>query len=75
MVRSTAADSESHDIALGDKLTDGGQLYLLVIRADGRHWRMDRAFGRNAAGSLKLLTLSLSSYPAITLIETRLRRD
>ncbi len=57
------------------KLTDGGQLYLLVSPAGGRHWRMNYAFGKNEAGNPKQLTLSLGSYPAMTLTEARKRRD
>jgi hypothetical protein len=43
-----------------------GQLYLLVSPAGGRHWRMNYAFGKNAAGNPKQLTLALGSYPAMT---------
>jgi hypothetical protein len=52
-----------------------GQLYLIVSPAGGRHWRMNYAFGKNAAGNPKQLTLALGSYPAMTLTEARKRRD
>lgn len=57
------------------RLGDSGQLYLQVSPAGGRHWRMNYTFGRNAAGKPAQKTLSFGSYPAVTLVEARRRRD
>lgn len=62
----------------GDKpyrVGDSGQLYLQVTPAGGKHWRMNYTFGRNAAGKPVQKTLSFGSYPAVTLLEARARRD
>lgn len=51
------------------KLTDGLGMYLLVNPAGGKLWRLDyRYFGKRK-------TLSLGSYPDVSLIEARSRRD
>ena len=57
------------------KLADSGQLYLFVTPAGGSHWRMNFAFGRNANGGAKQKTLSLGSYPSMTLSEARCQRN
>jgi integrase len=53
--------------AVGDKLTDGDGLYLLV-RATGKYWRLNYRF----QGKQK--TLALGVYPAVTLADARDRR-
>jgi integrase len=51
------------------KLTDGLGMYLLVNPAGGKLWRFDyRYFGKRK-------TLSLGSYPDVSLIDARSRRD
>lgn len=51
------------------KLSDGGQLYLLVNPSGSKLWRMDYAF----AGKRK--TLSFGAYPKVKLADARLLRD
>ena len=51
------------------KLTDAKGLYLYVSAAGGKSWRMDYNF----FGKRK--TLTLGSYPSLTLAEARSRRD
>lgn len=51
------------------KLTDGLGMYLLVNPAGGKLWRFDyRYFGKRK-------TLSLGSYPDVSLIDARSRRE
>jgi len=57
------------------KLSDGEQLYLHVSPAGGRSWRMNYQFGRNAAGKPVQKTLTIGSYPAISLKDAREARD
>ena len=57
------------------RLADANQLYLHVSPSGGRHWRMNYTYGRNAAGKPAQKTLSFGSYPAVTLVEARKRRD
>jgi len=57
------------------KLSDGEQLYLHVSPAGGRHWRMNYQFGRNANGKPLQKTLTIGSYPAISLRDAREARD
>lgn len=57
------------------KVSDGEQLYLLVTPVGGRSWRMNYQFGRNAAGKLAQKTLTIGSYPAISLRDARDARD
>lgn len=57
------------------KLTDGGQLYLHVSASGGRSWRMNYQFGRNAQGKPVQKTLTIGSYPAISLKDAREARD
>ncbi|APZ98040.1 integrase [Sphingopyxis sp. QXT-31] len=57
------------------KLADSGQLFLHVTTAGGRHWRMNYSFGKNAAGKPAQKTLTFGSYPALTLVDARARRD
>lgn len=52
----------------GDKLTDGGGMYLLVT-ATAKCWRMNYRFDG------KQKTLSLGIYPAVSLAKARKRRD
>lgn len=52
----------------GDKLADGGGMYLLV-KACGKYWRMDYRF----AGKRK--TLALGAYPAVSLAQARSARE
>ena len=53
------------------KLSDGGGLYLLVDKTDGKFWRMDYTRPHNK----KRNTLSFGTYPAISLAEARTMRD
>ena len=48
----------------GDKLADGGGMYLLV-KAGGKYWRMDYRFAD------KRKTLALGVYPAVSLDQAR----
>lgn len=59
------------------KLGDSGQLYLYVTPAGGRHWRMNYAYGEptKPGGRMPQKTLSLGSYPALTLSDARRKRD
>ncbi|WP_234422915.1 tyrosine-type recombinase/integrase [Sphingomonas aurantiaca] len=56
---------------------DSGQLYLYVTPAGGRHWRMNYAYGEptKPGGRMPQKTLSLGSYPALTLRDARRKRD
>ena len=51
------------------KLSDGSGLFLLVTPSGGKLWRLDYTFDG------KRKTLSFKSYPEITLIEARQRRE
>jgi len=51
------------------KLSDGQGFYLLVASTGGKHWRLDYTF----LGKRK--TLSLGTYPAVTLSDARQRRE
>ena len=51
------------------KLTDGNGLYLLVTPTGGKLWRFDYSF------SAKRKTLSIGSYPEVSLTDARQRRD
>ena len=53
----------------GDKLSDGGGLYLYITPAGGKLWRMAYRFNG------KQRTLALGSYPAMTLGQARKARD
>ena len=57
------------------KLSDGSQLYLHVSPAGGRSWRMNYQFGRNNAGKPIQKTLTIGSYPALSLKDAREARD
>ncbi|SNS21221.1 Site-specific recombinase XerD [Sphingomonas laterariae] len=57
------------------KLTDGEQLYLHVSTAGGRKWRMNYQFGRNGRDKPVQKTLTIGSYPAISLKDARAARD
>ena len=57
------------------KLSDGGQLYLHVSNAGGRTWRMNYQYGRNGQGNPAQKTLTIGSYPAISLKDAREARD
>ncbi|HEV7816598.1 MAG TPA: Arm DNA-binding domain-containing protein, partial [Janthinobacterium sp.] len=52
----------------GDKLSDGGSMYLLVT-ATSKCWRMNYRFNG------KQKTLALGIYPAVSLAQARSRRD
>jgi hypothetical protein len=52
----------------GDKHTDGGGMYLLV-KAGGKYWRMDYAYGG------KRKTLALGVYPDVSLAQGRASAD
>lgn len=66
-----AAKAREKDYKLGDT----EQLYLLVSKAGGKHWRMNYTYGKNAKGKPQQRTLALGSYPAITLLQAREKRD
>ncbi|WBQ15980.1 tyrosine-type recombinase/integrase [Sphingobium yanoikuyae] len=57
------------------KLSDGSQLYLHVSPAGGRSWRMNYQFGRNETGKPIQKTLTIGSYPALSLKDAREARD
>jgi integrase len=57
------------------KLVDAGQLYLHVTPAGGRIWRMNYAYGKNAAGKPAQKTLTFGPYPSLSLLDARRRRD
>jgi integrase len=57
------------------KLSDTGQLFLHVTPAGGRHWRMNYTFGKNDQGKPAQKTLSFGSYPKLTLLDARRKRD
>ncbi|WP_264579829.1 MULTISPECIES: tyrosine-type recombinase/integrase [unclassified Sphingobium] len=57
------------------KLTDGGQLYLLVTVHGTRSWRLNYKFGSNAAGRPAQKTLVIGQYPAMSLKDAREARD
>lgn len=57
------------------RLSDAGQLYLQVAPSGGKHWRMNYTYGRNAAGKPAQKTLAFGSYPGVTLLEARGKRD
>lgn len=57
------------------RLSDSGQLYLQVSRAGGKHWRMNYTYGLNPKGKPAQKTLAFGSYPSITLVEARKKRD
>ncbi|WBO22287.1 tyrosine-type recombinase/integrase [Sphingomonas abietis] len=57
------------------KLGDGEQLYLQVTAEGARHWRMNYTYGKNPKGKPAQKTLSFGSYPSITLLMARAKRD
>ena len=59
------------------RLGDSNQLYLHVSTAGGRHWRMNYTYGRSEKDPAKPAqkTLALGSYPAVTLLDARAKRD
>lgn len=57
------------------KLADSGQLYLVVTTAGGKLWRMNYTFGKNAKGKPAQKTLTFGSYPAVSLLDARGKRD
>ena len=64
----TVRNSKHSGKPAGDKLADGGGLYLLV-KAGGKYWRMDYRFAD------KRKTLALGIYPAVSLAQARSARD
>ncbi len=63
-VKNTKHDGNS----AGRKYADGGGMYLLV-NAAGKYWRMDYRFAE------KRKTLALGTYPEVSLLKARQRRD
>ena len=61
-------NTKSTGKAAGDKHADGGGMYLLV-KASGKYWRFDYRFGG------KRRTLALGTYPEISLLKARQRRE
>ncbi len=57
------------------KLSDGGQLFLLVTIHGTRSWRLNYKFGSNNAGRPVQKTLVLGQYPALSLRDARDARD
>lgn len=57
------------------KLSDGQQLYLHVTPAGGRHWRMNYQLRGGNGGKGLQKTLTIGSYPAISLKDARAARD
>ena len=64
----TVKNSKYSGKPAGDKLADGGGMYLLV-KASGKYWRMDYRFAD------KRKTLALGVYPAVSLAQARSARD
>ena len=60
----TVKNSKYSGKPAGDKLADGGGMYLLV-KAGGKYWRMDYRFAD------KRKTLALGVYPAVSLVQAR----
>ena len=54
--------------AAGDRHTDGGNMYLLV-KAAGKYWRQDYTYAD------KRKTLALGTYPEVSLLKARQRRE
>lgn len=52
-----------------EKLSDSGGLFLLVHPNGGKYWRMSYRFNS------KQKTLSIGTYPSITLLQARTKRD
>lgn len=74
----TLTDAKLRSAKAGDKpykLSDGEQLYLHVSTAGGRKWRMNYQFGRHAMGKPVQKTLTIGSYPALSLKDARDARD
>lgn len=57
------------------KLGDAEQLYLLVSTTGSRLWRMNYSIRSSPTAPAKQKTLSLGSYPALTLVAARKKRD
>jgi hypothetical protein len=53
------------------KLTDSGQLYLLVKPTGARLWRMNYAARETPGGPLKQKSLMFGTYPSVTLLQAR----
>lgn len=51
------------------KLTDSNRLYLLVLPSGGKSWRWSYTFDG------KQKSLAMGAYPAVSLVDARLRRD
>ncbi len=52
------------------KLSDGGGLFLLVVPAGGKYWRMKYRFGGK-----EMAPLAFGVYPAVSLIDAREKRE
>jgi len=57
------------------KLGDAAQLFLYVSTTGVRSWRMNYTFGRNAQDRPQQKTLTLGTYPTMSLVEARAERD
>lgn len=57
------------------KIADAGSLYLNVSTTGVRSWRMNYTFGRNDKGKPQQKTLTFGTYPAMTLVKARAKRD
>lgn len=57
------------------KLSDGQQLYLHVTPAGGRHWRMNYQLRPKGSAKAVQKTLTIGSYPAISVKDARTARD
>lgn len=68
-VRSAKATGQAY------KLTDGQQLYLHVSPKGGKSWRLNYQLRRGEGEKLIQRTLTIGSYPAISLKEAREARD
>jgi hypothetical protein len=53
----------------GNRLSDGGGMYLQLDKSGGKYWRMNYRF----VGKQK--TLALGAYPAVSLAAARKKRD
>jgi hypothetical protein len=53
----------------GNRLSDGGGMYLQLDKSGGKYWRMNNRF----VGKQK--TPALGAYPAVSLAAARKKRD
>lgn len=57
------------------KLSDAGSLYLNVSTTGARSWRMNYTYGRSDSGKLQQKTITFGTYPSMTLLQARAKRD